>query len=80
MPKVIEKPIGMSREDFEKLPPIISRKTFLIATGLDEQDFYILRSEGRIRPFPVGRSKTKNKYYKIDAAIIARYVEVKNGV
>jgi hypothetical protein len=73
MPKLIEKPIGMPREDFEKLPPIISRKVFLFATGLNECDFYILVSEGRIRRLPVGRSKTRGRYFKADAAMLINF-------
>lgn len=79
MPKVIEKPIGMSREDFDKLPPIINRKVFLFATGLDEKTFYIFVEQGNIRKLPKGRTKTQNSYYKEDAAILAGYKENKNG-
>ena len=80
MPKLIEKPVGMSREDFERLPPIINRKTFLYATGLDEDTFYIFVEQGKIRSLPVGRTGTRNSYYKADAAALAYPKEKKHGI
>jgi len=80
MPRLIEKPVGMSREDFDRLPPIISRKVFMFATGLDEDAFYIFVEQGKIRRLPVGRTGTRNSYYKSDAATLAGYTkENKNG-
>jgi hypothetical protein len=72
---------GMPKEAFDNLPPIITRKEFLYATGLDEDDFYILVGEGRIQRLPVGRTKTRARYYKADAAALAGYikVEIKHG-
>jgi hypothetical protein len=83
MPKLIEKRVGMSREDFDRLPPLISRKEFLFCTGLEKDDFYIMVETKRIRRLPVGRSGKIGRYYKHDAGVIAGYYtnnEVKNGV
>lgn len=75
-------PTGISREDFDKLPPIISRKVFLLATGLDHKAFRQMALDGDIARLPVGKSKTKGNYYKADAARIAGYVRVecKHGI
>ena len=78
MPKLIEKPIGLSREDVEKAPPLVSRKFFLCATGLDKDTFHGLVSTGGIKRLSLGRY---GKYYKADIMRICGYIriEVKNG-
>lgn len=72
-------PIGMSRADFDKLPPIISRKVFLFATGLNTQKFYLFVSAKLIRKLPVGKTGKLANYYKADAAKIAGYDKKENG-
>lgn len=73
MPKLIEKPVGTSREDFDKFPPIITRKVFMACTGISKKQFYILVEQKRIRRLPVGRSGKQGRYYKADAAILNHY-------
>lgn len=82
MPKLIEKPVGLSREDFDRLPPLITRKVFMSCTGLNERNFYIMVELGRIRKLSVGRTGRYHQYYKADAGVIAGYIktEVKNGI
>lgn len=71
--------VGMSREEFDKLPPIITRKTFLYATGLDYRALYILVEMGRVRRLFVGRKQKLARYYRDDAAVLAGYVKEKQN-
>lgn len=66
------KPIGMSRDDFDRLPPLIHRKTFLFATGINEAALYNMVERGEIRQCLIGLG-TRHMYYKADAARICGY-------
>jgi len=80
MPKLNEKPVGMSREDALKLPPLIHRKVWLSVTGIPVHAFRLMVEDGDIRTLVVGRTKSRCMYYRDDALRIAGYkLEVKNG-
>lgn len=81
MPKRIEKPIGMSRQDVDRLPPLVTLKVFLFATGLDKNLIKPMVDDGDIKRLPVGPSRTRHRYYKADIMRICGYIrtEVKHG-
>jgi hypothetical protein len=71
MPKNL-KPVGMSREDFDRLPPLITRKTFLFATGISVEALYDMVERGELKRCLIGLG-TRGMYYKADAARICGY-------
>lgn len=77
MPKLIERPVGIPREDVEKAPPLVSRKFFLDASGLTVDDFYLMVQDGEIKGLVVGVTKSRRRYYKADLMRICGYV--RNG-
>jgi len=76
MPKLIEKPVGMSREDALKLPPLIHRKVFIAASGLSEWTFDAMANDGDIKSLVVGRTGKRRMYYRDDLFRIIGYVKV----
>jgi hypothetical protein len=61
----------MTREEAEKLPALIDRAVFMEITGLSAVGMGLLREEGRIRWFAVGRKKRRGKYFRADAFRLA---------
>jgi hypothetical protein len=64
----------MTRDQFDTLPPLIHRKVFLDATGLNKNTFHLLVNEGTIRKLPIG-SRKSHMYYKEDAARLCGYIK-----
>lgn len=81
MSKLIEKPVGMPREDAFRLPPLIQRKIWLSVSGIPDHAFRAMVDDGDIRCLFVGKTKSRRMYYRDDALRIAGYIklEVKNG-
>jgi hypothetical protein len=76
MPKLIEKPIGMSREDAFRLPPLIQRKVWLSVTGIPNHAFRAMVDDGDINYLYVGKKKARRMFYRDEALRIAGYIRV----
>ncbi len=63
----------MTREQFDALPPLIHRKVFLRATGLNHNQLPILVKDGTVRRLVIGAGRC-GMYYKEDAARLCGYI------
>lgn len=68
----------MVAEVISKMRPIITRKEFLVVTGLDRINFYILVEQGIIRRLGIGRTGKRHRYYRDDAIMLLKG-EKQNG-
>lgn len=81
MPRLIEKPVGMPKEDAMRLPPLIHRKIFLRVTGISRATLESMMLDGDVRILRTGANRRVRMLYRDDALRICGYikVEVTNG-